>query len=730
MIRLKFLFTALLLLSAPLYGADEEPFSEILEMSLEELFQIDVATLTKAERRIVPSAVTTVSRDDIDAAGARSLNELLEIYVPGLHWIGHSANVSQLGLRGIISDRDDKYLLLVNGRTMNQRTVAGAFMERDLPLLSEIHHIDVIRGPGSATLGLGAVSMVINLVTFDGTNFEGLEGRTRVGLREEFYTQELSYGRRFSEQSGLYLYAGVSDYPGADSDRAPYKFEDPFTSRWGEEVSFSDGSHSVTGDRTQYRDKMAIKLHAHLNLEDFELWMRYTRGGETRVQSRVFLADQASGGLPQGDRATNTPGVVFEPSDAPPASGLGYQQFTVAANYDQRLSDEWSVEYGLSYDMTDYERVISVLYFDPDRGWPGDLVQSHREDEYLGQILFHYEPLHDGYSAAFGLSLSHEEFGLNSPGFPDEPATASGYRIDNILGDPLPRWSTRTYSMLFEHQWRFHDNWTSFLGGRIDKNSYSDALFSPRVALIHAPTNEDILKLIYSRSQRMNFAAELRDVYEDFGVRDSDPERLDTLELRWEHDAERWSSGVSLFYQELEAIGFNSALSRSSVVAEQEQWGIELEARYQQGALTATLSHAYTDLIDFDLRDDASSIISAGDDLNNWSSHQSKLALGYAFTPQWRGNAFAQYYWGFPGIDEMVSEGGGRSRRIDEESAYLHLSLEYAPTQDLSARLTGHYLLGVFDEDLNKRHTLVEGPNNNAYRAQSPALSLELDYRF
>ena len=44
-------------------------------------------------------------------------------------------------------------------------------------LLSDIHHIEVTRGPGSALYGLGAISMVIAISTFDGDTFEGTEVR-------------------------------------------------------------------------------------------------------------------------------------------------------------------------------------------------------------------------------------------------------------------------------------------------------------------------------------------------------------------------------------------------------------------------------------------------------------------------------------------------------------------------------------------------------------------------
>ena len=105
--------------------ATSEEDAELFEMSIEQLMEVEVdtiATLTEANPRLVPAAVTTITDEQIRASGARSLFELLDIYVPNLQWWRNHWEPDNMGLRGILSDRDDKYLLLVNGRVMNERT--------------------------------------------------------------------------------------------------------------------------------------------------------------------------------------------------------------------------------------------------------------------------------------------------------------------------------------------------------------------------------------------------------------------------------------------------------------------------------------------------------------------------------------------------------------------------------------------------------------------------------
>ena len=53
--------------------------------------------------------------------------------------------------------------------------------ERDLPMLTDINHIEVIRGPGSAMYGPGVISMVINIITENANTFQGTEVTGRFG---------------------------------------------------------------------------------------------------------------------------------------------------------------------------------------------------------------------------------------------------------------------------------------------------------------------------------------------------------------------------------------------------------------------------------------------------------------------------------------------------------------------------------------------------------------------
>jgi outer membrane receptor protein involved in Fe transport len=96
-----------IVLSVSLHSSAEQQnpsgAQDFFEMSIEELMKVEVAstaTLTETSPRLVPAAMTTITREQIKDSGARSLDELLEIYVPNLQIALHLWEPQHLGLRG------------------------------------------------------------------------------------------------------------------------------------------------------------------------------------------------------------------------------------------------------------------------------------------------------------------------------------------------------------------------------------------------------------------------------------------------------------------------------------------------------------------------------------------------------------------------------------------------------------------------------------------------------
>jgi outer membrane receptor protein involved in Fe transport len=733
-----------------LFAAAQDPNDKkgVFEMSLEELMNVEVtstATLTETTPRLVPAPVTTVTQEQIKASGARSLFELLDIYVPNLEWWHHHWEQDQMGLRGIINDRDDKYLLLVNGRSMNQRTHFGAISEQDMVLLSDIHHIDIVRGPGSALYGPGAISMVINIVTFNANNFQGTEVTSRAGVIESFATGEVKHAEKFAGgDGGVFVYAGMGDYDGASASDAPQI--SPFTSpSSGGSAPFGtipgDGtivagkpmiSSVVNGDGESAPHVEPVKLHVEITKGDWDIWARYTRGGKQFVAAESTLARSPYGGsYTWWDRY-----VAGEPKPDLVPNFYAYQQLTGFAGYTQELSDTIDIDYAFSYST------ISTV-----KERQNIPVDDYREDSYYAKAVLKWQP-NENHKIAFGPEYYHYDLGLTAfEGFDWRERTYfNGVRIRYPYSQEwgrtgMPTWSTDMYSLLAEWQWKITEQWTTFLGARMDDHTFTNTMFSPRAALVYTPTAVDTLKAIWTQSVRTNTEADMKKKYDGSGL-DSDPEELRSTELRYERQqTKNLDLAASVYYHKLNIITWDSwdSTQQTNLVGTQKDWGIELEASYHTEKDRFMASYGFTKLIDFDLRPGRTTSLSAepygyGNDLTNWANHVLKLIYQRKLDAQWTVNASLHAYWGFQGLKDYDQYNPGNPRvsvegweRASRGSYWLDLGLQYKPDKHLEVGLNGYNLLGIFERDLNKRNYIQGGGD---FRDAAPALGLSVSYAF
>jgi iron complex outermembrane receptor protein len=704
LVSMLIIFTAI----SQTFAAKQE--ADLTDLSLEALMNVEIkstATLTDTKPRLVPAAVTTITAEQIKASGARSLFELLDIYVPNLQIIRHHWESDHIGLRGIINDRDDKYLLLVNGKVINERTHFGALTERDLVLLQDIHHVDVVRGPGSALYGPGAVSMVINIVTYNAKTFQGTEVTGRTGAIEEFYSGEVKHGQAFDgNDGGLFLYSGVGKYAGASKYDAPEVYPRSLPN------SSYDAGDSYTGPGIT-RDHAAfveppLKLHAQLTKDNWDIWGRYTRGGQEYVWA---------------------PGALISPpvgyGARPVTNNLwGYQQYTGFIGYTQELTKSIDIDYAFSYLRTEFTSFR--------QNSPSD---AFSEDEYYGKVLLKWQP-NDQHKIAIGPEISHRELGMRSSLWPNVDAT------DQRL-NPMPCWGTNMYSLLGEWQWNISDQWTTFAGGRVDKHTFTDYMYSPRLAVVYTPTNKDAYKLIWSRSVRANNEEEMKS-QDITGGGNSKPEILDSVEFRYERQQNKnFDLAASIFvHYDLKVISYSPADGHNTNIGTEREYGAELEASYHTDKTRLMISHGYTKLYGFTLANNQDTYITAkpygrGDDLANWSNHITKLTAQQKLNDKWTLDASLRIYWGFPGMKDyerqFPSVGGSEPfvpngwEKTYRGSYFLNLGLQYQPNKNLTIGVTGYNLLGIFDINLNKRNYMA---GSGDYRNEAPALGVMVQYTF
>ena len=137
------------------------------------------ATRTPTEVRELGRSVTVVSRDEILASGAETVQDVLE-KVPGfdIAQSGSYGGMTSVFVRGGESDFN---LVLIDGVQVNRP--GGEF---DFSSLStaNIERIEIVRGPASVLYGTEAVSSTIHIITRSGPGDRPPEGMVRAAAGE------------------------------------------------------------------------------------------------------------------------------------------------------------------------------------------------------------------------------------------------------------------------------------------------------------------------------------------------------------------------------------------------------------------------------------------------------------------------------------------------------------------------------------------------------------------
>jgi outer membrane receptor protein involved in Fe transport len=148
------------------------PPSNLEELSLEDLLNVEISVASNviSDKDKQPASVTTITRRQLELSGARTLADALMFFVPGF-FVTEDQDDVIMAFRGLAPDNNSKVMLLINGQNMNTEFFWGPpYAILTASNYTFIERVEVIRGPGSVTLGQGALLGVINIVTAKGTD--------------------------------------------------------------------------------------------------------------------------------------------------------------------------------------------------------------------------------------------------------------------------------------------------------------------------------------------------------------------------------------------------------------------------------------------------------------------------------------------------------------------------------------------------------------------------------
>lgn len=180
---------------------------DLFEMSLEELMNVEVVSVSKRSQRLseAPSAVFVISGEDIRRSGATSIPEALRM-APGVQVARIGTDKWSISIRGFNGRFSNKLLVLMDGRSVYTPLSSGVIWSQQDTFIEDIDRIEVVRGPAATLWGVNAVNGVINILTKRADQTQGTLLTAGGGSFEQGFVGA-RYGGKINEDTPFRVYA-------------------------------------------------------------------------------------------------------------------------------------------------------------------------------------------------------------------------------------------------------------------------------------------------------------------------------------------------------------------------------------------------------------------------------------------------------------------------------------------------------------------------------------------
>lgn len=155
----------------PMDEPAENEHESLHSMSLEELMNVVVTVTNKSPSiaRESSSIISVITRDEIQASGARDLIDVLRL-IPGFDFGLDGWVPSGPSMRGIWG-AEGRILMLWDGVEMNENSAGSLHIGNRYPV-DQIKRVEIIRGPGSIMYGGYAEIAVISITSLQAEDID------------------------------------------------------------------------------------------------------------------------------------------------------------------------------------------------------------------------------------------------------------------------------------------------------------------------------------------------------------------------------------------------------------------------------------------------------------------------------------------------------------------------------------------------------------------------------
>ena len=238
---------------------------EYFEMDLRQLGDIEITSAARKPQKtsLTASSVFVLNQEDIKRSGVTTIADALRL-VPGVQVAKMDSNKWAISIRGFNNIISNKLLILMDGRSVYSPFFGGAYWDTIDYILEDIEQIEVVRGPGGTLWGSNAVNGVINIITKNAKDSEGLLVSALVG-NEERGKLSIRYGGEINPETQYRVYA-----KGFEKDEAENGADDWRMGRVGFKINSEPSrSDKLTLQSDVYAGEEGEKFISLLNAPPF-----------------------------------------------------------------------------------------------------------------------------------------------------------------------------------------------------------------------------------------------------------------------------------------------------------------------------------------------------------------------------------------------------------------------------------------------------------------------------
>ena len=543
--------------------AKEDELDDELKYLKEETY---VITPSKIPQRIekAPGTIHVITDKQIRQMGARYLSEVVQT-VPGWYVEQWFYGQTMFFVRGAAGTLSSRILFMMNSHQVNNVMLGtGIFSYANLDL-DNVKRIEFVNGPGSALYGSGAESGIINIITKEGEDIDGLQVMARGGSFDSWDGSAL-FGKTFNglEVAAYANYRTTEGYQGfVDQDQ-----QSVLDQRYGTHASLAPGN--MKGDLYQWDAQLTMK------------WEGFKFDGKYIDKKR----DDPFGYRPILDNMSNFSDKDYYLNlsyDVTPTEGLDLMVKAYRNQQEQGAIDQMFPEGSIM--MTPRGPMITSV----NRFQEGESKNSRMGTEaqatyeivdsntIVGGITFEKQKIYDINVKA--------NFNPTSNPYVFIPLSSVQERPDEWK---MPEEERNVYAAYVEDIWDILDDLRLTIGGRYDHYSESGGQFSPRLGVNWEFAENYNTKFQYGKAFR---APNFFELYQPAtGNPDLKNQTSETLELTFGADFHPFSGQVtpfcsrgkdSIFMSQDSSGGFPRYKWINSDTI--EKIGVELQMKYDFG---------------------------------------------------------------------------------------------------------------------------------------------------